>query len=87
MTRAALAFCLFGSVLLAGCDKLSASLETAPIKATTVEGKVRSRRAGGEEIRVWRDPETGCQYLLWERRQRGSMTPRLTPDGRPMCKP
>ncbi|WP_370655243.1 DUF6440 family protein [Sphingomonas aurea] len=80
--RSALAFSGFIAVALTACDKFDA----APINATTVEGKVRSARAGGEEVRVWRDPETGCQYLLWERRQRGAMTPRLAPDGRPICK-
>ncbi|WP_443024813.1 DUF6440 family protein [Sphingomonas sp. Leaf37] len=80
--RSALAFCILGAVGVAACDRL----ESAPINATTVEGKVRGERAGGEEVRVWRDPGTGCQYLLWERRQRGAMTPRLAPDGRPMCK-
>jgi hypothetical protein len=71
------------SAALAACDRI----ESKPINAATVEGKIRSARTGGEEVRVWRDPETGCQYLLWERRQRGAMTPRLAPDGRPICKP
>lgn len=51
----------------------------------TVEGKVRSRLTSGEEVRAWGDPETGCQYFLWERRQRAGMTPRLAADGRSMC--
>ncbi len=76
------AFCLFGAIALTGCDRF----ESQPINATNVEGKVRSSRNGGEEVRVWRDPETGCQYLLWERRQRGAMTPRLGSDGKPICK-
>lgn len=86
MSRLARIAVLAGTIALAGCDTFDSSFRSAPINATTVEGKVRSRRAGGEEVRVWRDPETGCQYLLWERRQRGSMTPRLGPDGRPVCK-
>lgn len=86
MTRKTLAFGLISLVLLAGCEKLSSEFQSAPIKATTIEGKVRTARGGGEEVRVWRDPETGCEYLLWEGKRKGSMTPRLTSDGRPMCK-
>ncbi len=82
MQGSALAFCIFSAVALTACDRF----DSASINATTVEGKVRSAREGGEEIRAWRDPETGCQYLLWERRQRGAMTPRLAFNGRPMCK-
>ena len=82
MTKLAFAWCLIGAVALAGCDQM----QSEPINATTVDGKIRSRRAGGEEVRVWRDPETGCQYLLWERRQRGAMTPRLAADGKPICR-
>lgn len=85
MKMPVLALCLVGATPLAGCDRLDSSFEPAPIKTATVEGKVRSRRTGGEEVRVWRDPETGCQYLLWERKHRGGMTPRLAADGRPMC--
>ena len=83
MQRSVPAFCILGVMALAACDRPSA----APITATTLEGKIRSGRAGGEEIRVWRDPGTGCEYLLWERRQRGAMTPRIGPDGQPMCRP
>ncbi len=86
LARATLMFCLLGTALLAGCDKMGSTFQSAPISTTTVEGKTRSARRGGEEVRVWRDPDTGCEYLLWERRQRGSMTPRLKPDGRPMCR-
>ena len=82
MTRLMVGWLVIASAALAGCDKI----ESEPINATTVDGKIRSRRAGGEEVRVWRDPETGCQYLLWERRQRGAMTPRLDPDGKPICR-
>ncbi|MGP7794524.1 DUF6440 family protein [Sphingomonas sp. CLY1604] len=65
----------------AGCD----NFKSEPINASNVEGKVRSQRSGGEEVRVWRDPQTRCQYLLWEGRRKGAMTPRLAPDGRPIC--
>ncbi len=81
MKRMTLTICMLGLVPLAACDRT----ESAPINASTVEGKIRVRR-GGERVRVWRDPETGCQYLLWERRDKGGMTPRLRPDGRPMCR-
>lgn len=84
MQRAMRILGLCGAGLLAGCDGLITQAE--PLNTTTVEGKVRTRRAGGEEVRVWRDPATGCQYLLWERRRMGSITPRLTADGRPMCR-
>jgi hypothetical protein len=81
MSKLALLSWLIVAASVAGCDKF----ESEPIKASNVEGKIRNRRSGGEEVRVWRDPQTRCQYLLWERRQRGAMTPRLAPDGRPMC--
>ncbi len=83
--RATFVLCLLAAPALAGCDKFDSSFQAAPINASTVDGNVRGRRSGGEEIRVWRDPETGCQYLVWERRRTGSMTPRLKADGRPMC--
>ena len=83
-TTVALALALAGAIMLAGCDRFNTS--AAPITTDTVEGKIRGNRNGGEEVRAWRDPDTGCQYLLWERRGRGSMTPRLTAEGRPMCR-
>ena len=85
MTRSALPFCLLAAIPVTGCDQNGSPFKTESIKTATVEGKIRSRRSGGEEIRVWRDPETGCQYLLWERRRMGAMTPRLTAGGQPMC--
>lgn len=87
MMRMIQILCLSGTVLLVGCDEADSPFRSESIKTTTIEGKVRSSRNGGEEVRVWRDPDTGCQYFLWERRRAGSMTPRLTPDGRPMCGP
>ncbi|WP_443029927.1 DUF6440 family protein [Sphingomonas sp. ZB1N12] len=78
-------YCIAGAMLVSGCDKLSSSSQSAPIRTVTVEGNLRGNQSGGEEVRVWRDPETGCQYLLWERRRRGGITPRLTMEGRPMC--
>jgi hypothetical protein len=85
--RTTLILCFSGAVLLGGCDQNGSSFESEPIKTTTLEGKVRGKSGGGEEIRVWRDPETGCSYLLWRGRRDGGITPRLTPDGRPMCGP
>lgn len=85
MKRAVHMICVSSMMLLAGCDGWGPSIRSQPINAETIEGKVRGRRGGGEEVRVWRDPDTGCQYLIWERRQRGGMTPRLQRDGRPMC--
>ena len=81
MSKMAVVSWLIVAACVAGCDKL----ESEPIKANNVEGKMRNRRSSGEEVRVWRDPQTRCQYLLWERGKRGAMTPRLAPDGRPMC--
>jgi hypothetical protein len=86
MARKALIGGLAVAMLLTGCDKLTTSFKSEPITTSTVEGRLRSNRTGGEQVRVWRDPDTGCQYLLWERRQRGGITPRLTPEGRPMCR-
>jgi hypothetical protein len=86
MARGLVLSCLAGAVLLSGCDQWGSSFQTAPIKTDNVEGKMRGRRGGGEQVRVWRDPGTGCQYLIWESRRRGGMTPRLTSDGRPMCR-
>lgn len=86
MTRIVLAAGLAAAALLTGCDNIERSFQSEPITTNTVQGKLRGTRAGGEQVRVWRDPDTGCQYLLWERRQRGGITPRLTPDGRPMCR-
>ena len=86
MTRTKLALCLGGAVLLGGCDKLGSSFKAEPITTTPVEGKMRGTRNRGEQVRVWRDPETGCQYLIWQSRRHGGVTPRLTADGRPMCR-
>lgn len=79
-----MAFCLLTSVL-AGCDKSDSPFDSASDDNGASEARVLGRSAGGERVRVWRDPETGCQYLAWGRRRTGSMTPRLKPDGRPMC--
>ena len=75
------------AVMLAGCDPTGSPFRAEPIKAAKLEGKIRGTRSGGEQIRDWRDPDTGCRYLLWEGARQGGMTPRLTPDGRPMCGP
>lgn len=85
--RTTLALCFWGAVMLAGCDQQGSPFQSETIKTTTLEGKVRGVRSGGEQVRVWRDPETGCQYLLWERRSLGNMTARLNPEGRPLCGP
>lgn len=37
------------------------------------------------DIRVWRDPETGCDYLLYKRGYAGGITPRMNADGTPHC--
>ncbi|WP_268795702.1 DUF6440 family protein [Sphingomonas sp. Leaf25] len=83
MMRAALALCLLTS-LLAGCDKFDSS-RSVPDNTATTEAEVLRRSTGNERVRVWRDPETGCQYLALGRRRTGSLTPRLKADGRPMC--
>ena len=87
MTRAIHLLLCSGALLLVGCDEKGSPFQSESIKTMSVEGKLRGSRSGGEEVRVWRDAETGCQYLLWERRGKGSMTPRLTPEGQPMCGP
>jgi hypothetical protein len=79
--------CVSSAVMLAGCDSAGSPFRSEPIKTTKLEGKIRGTRSGGEQIRDWRDPDTGCRYLLWEGRRQGGMTPRLTRDGRPMCGP
>lgn len=85
--RTKLILCLLGAVMLAGCDQQGSPFRSETIKTATLEGKVSGRRSGGEQVRVWRDPETGCQYLLWERRSLGNMTARLNAEGRPLCGP
>ncbi|SOB78530.1 hypothetical protein SAMN06297144_0035 [Sphingomonas guangdongensis] len=86
MTRTGLIGGLVAATLLGGCGGVSNTFQSAPITTDTVEGKIRGTRNGGEQVRVWRDPDTGCQYLLWERRRQGGITPRLTPEGRPICR-
>jgi Family of unknown function (DUF6440) len=85
MMRTTLVLGVTGAVMLAGCDQTGSPFQSEPIKTTKLEGKIRGTRSGGEQVRVWRDPATGCQYLLWERSRQGGMTPRLTREGRPMC--
>lgn len=38
---------------------------------------------GNHILSVWRDPETGCEYILGT----NEATPRLKPDGLPLCRP
>lgn len=85
MMRPTMILCVTSAILLTGCDQTGSPFSAEPIKATKLEGKIRGSRSGGEQIRDWRDPETGCRYLLWEGARKGGMTPRLTADGRPMC--
>jgi hypothetical protein len=88
MMRTPLILCFSSALLLAGCDQNGSPFQSEPIKTKRLEGKILGKSNGGEEIRAWRDPETGCHYLLWRgRRSEGGITPRLTPDGRPMCGP
>jgi len=78
------AVCLVGAALLGGCDRSASSDDADATNGATAEGRIGSGRARGT-VRVWRDPETGCQYLVWQRGGRGSMTPRVKPDGLPIC--
>lgn len=87
MRRAALAVCLIGATLVAGCNGVQSPFESASSEEATVEGQLRTSESASRRMRVWSDPETGCQYLLRGRSSRGSMTPRLKPDGLPLCKP
>lgn len=87
MLRTTLIICVSSAMMLAGCDQNGSPFGSEPIKAAKLQGKIRGTRSGGEQIRDWRDPDTGCRYLLWEGARQGGMTPRLTPDGRPMCGP
>jgi len=66
-------------LILSSCERMGPSLPTEK-----VEGRTRSSVAR-EGVRVWRDPGTGCQYLLWDSSRRGGITPRLGSDGRPRC--
>ena len=63
MTRSLVLPCLAGVMMLSGCDQWGSSFQTAPIKTDNVEGKMRGRRGGGEQVRVWRDPGTGVSIL------------------------
>lgn len=37
------------------------------------------------DVFVWRDSQTGCQYLVYAGYKRGGITPRLNPDGTQVC--
>lgn len=37
------------------------------------------------QLRVWTDPETGCQYFLFISYDKGGIQPRLDEYGKPMC--
>ncbi len=86
MTRAGLVFGLIGATLLAGCNGGQSPFGSAPSEERSDDGQLRTSQGNGR-LRVWSDPETGCQYLLRGRSSRGSITPRLKPDGLPLCKP
>lgn len=38
------------------------------------------------EPQVWTDPQNGCQYIIIDRGDRITMTPRLDPQGKPICR-
>lgn len=60
-------------------------------KATELKSIDRHSLRGGmaEFVSVIRDRETGCEYLAWEagNTSGGSITPRLTADGKQLCRP
>ncbi|MES2337877.1 MAG: DUF6440 family protein [Pseudomonadota bacterium] len=87
MQRTGLVMCLMGAAMLGGCDGGQSSYGSAPSQDSAVQGSLRTSTSANRRIRVWSDPETGCQYLIWGRSGRGGMTPRLKPDGMPVCKP
>ncbi|MGE0044829.1 MAG: DUF6440 family protein [Hyphomonadaceae bacterium] len=70
--------------------KLAATLALALFLA----GCNVDRPGVGSPVVIWTDRETGCQYLVaagagvtdWSN-PGGSITPRLGPDGRPLCGP
>lgn len=57
----------------------SASAVAAPSQAITWV------RLAGTDIVLFRDPDTNCDYLVYDGYKSGGITPRLGRDGRPFC--
>ena len=68
------------AVVLAGCQRREYVERTPPPEVVVTDN-----------VFVWRDVQTGCEYLIYSRDAgyagMGGMTARLDPDGRPICKP
>lgn len=79
---------LLSTALLMGCrqdttpETVQEEYVSAPAYRTGWEGGSRAR---GWSTHIWTDPDTGCQYVVWQAYARGAVTIRYDRDGRPMC--
>lgn len=60
--------------VVAGCAESTAQADQKGLKL-----------AQYEDVTVWVDPDTKCQYVLWDGYKAGSMVPRVHPNGLPVC--
>lgn len=63
--------------LVAAAPAQSDTRTVAPVETVYTDAR------GNRILSVWRDPETGCEYLLGV----NEAVPRLKPDGLPLCRP
>ena len=62
------------------CTACLASLVACEVPDTPDVNSHTSR-----SIRIWSDPQTGCEYVIFDSHKRAGMTHRLNSDGTPMC--
>jgi hypothetical protein len=71
----ALTVILISMVFLFGCAE--------PVQNNSkVAQRISYQTVDGVTVRVWRDPETKCEYLVL---YNNSLTPRVDADGLPIC--
>ncbi|MFN3582809.1 DUF6440 family protein [Phenylobacterium sp.] len=67
-------------IILAGCGPVPAAQAGTPPAVESYSDV--------DDVETWRDPQTGCQYLLFAdgNLEAGGMTPRLDANGLPICR-
>lgn len=84
LTKYALALAmLFTSTALAGCAQRQSQADQETGQPVT--GYVAD--FGEDGMTIWKDPETGCEYIVWASYKKGGITARLNSDGSPRCRP
>jgi hypothetical protein len=73
MIKKTVAVALSAAFLVAGCGQGGAVKQPEKVESADFSS----------EVMLYKDPETGCEYLIFEGYKKGGITPRLDQHGKP----